>query len=73
VTRKTNPNKAKNALVTAPLAAVNRRLVNSLTSSIGWAVRTSCSTKTPRTTAAAMNPTIVRVDAQPRSGASMMV
>ena len=45
VMRKMNPNSAKNATVTAPLAALNRRLANSETSMSGSVRRSSTMTK----------------------------
>lgn len=71
--RKMKPNSAKNAKVTAPLAAVKRRLRNRRTSSIGCAVRCSVRTRAARATTATAAPASVRVLPQPALGASMMV
>ncbi len=68
-----NPNSAKNVIVTAPLAALNRRSRNSETSSIGCVVRRSRSTKAPSSIAAIANPPKVSADLQPCAGASMIV
>ena len=73
VMRKMNPNRAKNATVTAPLAAEKAGTLNSETSSIGLsACRSRITNMTPTTTVPA-NPPTVRADSQPRPGASMIV
>ncbi len=56
VTRKMKPKSAKNVIVTAPLAALKRRSLNSVTSSIGCGVRRSQSTKTTSSAADRANP-----------------
>ena len=61
------------AMVTAPLAAENRRLVNRLTSSIGSATRRSQETNPNKKTAEAAKPARVPGALQPRTGASMIV
>ena len=65
------PISAKNTNVTATLAALKRRLRNTLTSSIGWSVRRSQATNSARIAAPpAKAPRIVGL-VQPRSGASI--
>ena len=73
VTRKMKPASEKKVTVTAPLAALNRRSANRLTSSMGCSARRSATTNATRSTAVTANPTIVAVDPQPRVGASMIV
>ncbi len=73
VIRKMKPNRAKNATVTAPLAALNRRLVNSRTSISGSVCRRSHQAKATAAARATPNPVSVRADVHPRSGASMIV
>src|SRR5215510_14830289 len=63
-----NPSRAKNAIATAPLAAVNRGLRNRLTSIIGLAVTRSAATSRPTTAAPAVSVPIVAADAQPQPG-----
>ena len=67
------PASEKKVIMTAPLAALNRRSVNSRTSSIGCSARRSSATKMPTSTAVSAKPAMVEAEAQPRSGASMMV
>lgn len=67
------PKSAKNAKVTARLAAVKRRLPNSRTSSIGTRVRHSAAAKAARSAAVTAKPVSVACEPQPRSGASMIV
>ena len=67
------PNSAKKVIVTAPLAALNRRSLNRVTSSIGCGVRRSQSTNVVSRTAAAVKPPMVVADDQPWLGASMIV
>ena len=71
--RKTKPNSAKNADVTATLAALKRRLRKMPTGSIGDGVRSSHHTNVASRTAARAKPPIVVGSAQPHSGASMIV
>ena len=59
------PKSVKNATVTAPLAALNRILRNSRTSSIGWAIRRSQPTNTASSTAATAKPARLRALPQP--------
>ena len=73
VIRKMKPNSAKNATVTAPLAALNRRLVNSVTSISGSLTRRSHSVKQTPAASAIAKPARVRAEDHPHSGASMMV
>ena len=73
MTRKMNPESAKNEIATDPLAAVKRGLRNRLRSSIGCSVRRSQATNAAASTAVSAKPPSVRVLAQPRSGASMIV
>jgi hypothetical protein len=73
VIKKMNPNSVKNAMVTEMLAAVNRRLANSRTSSMGYWVRRSHATKPPNRITLPRNPAKDAVAPQPRSGASMIV
>ena len=73
VTRKMNPNSAKNATVTAPLAAENAGVRNSDTSIIGCRRRRSIATKLATRIATATKPGIVSGSLQPRRGASMIV
>ncbi len=73
VIRKMNPNNAKNATVTAPLAALNRRLVNRVTSISGSDCRRSHQAKLTAATSVTAKPASVGALAQPRSGASMIV
>src|SRR6266536_18303 len=68
-----NPDSAKNATVTAPLAATNLRFRNKLTSSMGWRRRRSTARNPARIATPAANPAMVRPDPQPASGASMIV
>ena len=59
------PNSVKNATVTAPLAALNRMLRNSRTSSMGWLVRCSHQMNATSRTAETANPARLRTLAQP--------
>ncbi len=59
------PNSVKNDTVTAPLAALNRMLRKSRTSSIGWAARRSQPTNAASRAAETANPARVRVLPQP--------
>ena len=70
--KKIAPNIAKNDSVIAPLAAENRRLRNSRTSSIGSGVWRSQATKPATSAAAAAKAPTMRGSVQPHSGASMM-
>ena len=74
VTRKMNPYRAKNEIVTEALAAEKAGTLNRLTSIVGSA---SCAArrapKTAAATAVAANPARLAADSQPRLGASMMV
>ena len=54
------PNRVKNDTVTAPLAALNRRLRNSRTSSIGCAARRSRMMNAASRTAEAAKPATLR-------------
>ena len=65
VIRKMNPNRAKNDTVTAPLAALNRRLRNSRTSSMGCAARRSRTMNAASSTAEAAKPARLRPAAHP--------
>ena len=65
VIRKMKPNKAKNATVTEPLAAVNRRSRNTVRSSIGDGVRLSQWTKETKSTAVRANPSKLLEAAHP--------
>ncbi len=73
VIRKMKPNSAKNVTVTAPLAALKRGSLNSVTSSIGWVLRRSTTTKATSRATLMTNPETVSVELQPFSGASMIV
>ena len=55
-----NPNRVKNDTVTAPLAALNRMLRNSRTSSIGCAARRSRAMNAASKTAEAAKPATLR-------------
>jgi hypothetical protein len=68
-----NPIREKNVIVTAPLAALNRRLRNRARSSIGMGTRRSQTTKATNRTPAAAKPAMLRPAVQPRFGASMIV
>src|SRR5262249_49303523 len=68
-----NPNRVKNDTVTAPLAALNRRLRNRPTSSIGSAARRSQLMNAASRTAERANPATLRGAAHPYVGASMIV
>ena len=70
---KMNPARAKNTIVTEPLAAVKRRLRNSPTSSRGSEARRCQPMNAPNSAAAKARPTRVRAESQPRAGASMIV
>ena len=59
------PNNVKNDTVTAPLAALNRMLRNSRTSSIGCAARRSRTMNPASRTAAPANPARVRPAVHP--------
>ena len=59
------PNSVKNATVTAPLAALNRMLRNSRTSSIGWATRRSQPMNAASSTAETANPSRLRTLVHP--------
>jgi len=59
------PNKVKNDTVTAPLAALNRMLRNSRTSSIGCAPRRSHMMNAASRTADAAKPATLRPAAHP--------
>ena len=65
VIRKMNPNRAKNDTVTAPLAALNRMLRNSRTSSIGCAASRSRMMNAVSRTAEAAKPARLRAVAHP--------
>jgi hypothetical protein len=67
------PISEKKVIATAPLAALKRALRNSLTSSIGAALRRSKTTKATKSTSATANPPSVRAEVQPSFGASMIV
>ena len=67
------PNRPKKANAIAPLAAEKRGLRNSRMSSSGSRRRSSQTTKPASATAAATNPPIVRAEAQPLDGASIVV
>ncbi len=73
VTRKMNPDSAKNEIATEALAAVNRGLPNRLRSSIGCSVRRSQATNAAASTAVSAKPPSVRALPQPWFGASMIV
>ena len=73
VIRKMKPNKVKNDTVTAPLAALNRMLRNSRTSSIGLGARRSQPMNVASRAAATTNPATLRPLPQPWEGASMIV
>jgi hypothetical protein len=60
-----NPNKVKNDTVTAPLAALNRMLRNSRTSSIGCAARRSHTMNAASRIAETANPATLRADVHP--------
>jgi hypothetical protein len=68
-----NPDSEKKAIVTDPLAAVNRGFLNKPTSIIGSRARRSHEIKATSSPAAARNPAIVRAEPQPWAGASMIV
>src|SRR5215213_8603932 len=68
-----NPNRAKKVIVTAPLAALNRGSLKSVTSSIGFGVRRSQTTKVVSSAAETTKPPTVVGDDQPWLGASMIV
>ena len=70
--RKMNPNRAKNAVVTDRLAAVNRAFLNRRTSSIGWARRRSTNANTMRIAMPPINPARIHGEVQPHVGASMI-
>lgn len=70
---KMKPNNVKNPEVIARLPPENRRLRNTVTSSIGWGLRRSQSPNTTKTTAAEPNPSIDRVLVHPQVGASITV
>jgi len=59
------PNRVKNDTVTAPLAALNRRLRNSRTSSIGCAARRSAMMNAASRTAEPAKPATLRPAAHP--------
>jgi hypothetical protein len=59
------PNKVKNETVTAPLAALNRMLRNSRTSSIGLGARRSQPMNAASRPAATPNPAMLRPLPQP--------
>jgi len=61
VMRKTNPARAKKMTMIEPLAAENRRLRNSETSSIGWRRRRSQAMNTAAAAAANVKPAMVAV------------
>ena len=73
VIRKMNPNRAKKATVTAPLAALNLRLANRVMSMSGSACRRSHTAKPIPAARAVPKPVRVAAEVQPRSGASMIV
>ena len=73
VTRKMNPNSAKNATVTAPLAAEKAGVRNNDTSIIGCRRRRSIATKLATRIATATKPQIVSGSLHPLRGASMIV
>ncbi len=65
VTRKMNPDSAKNEIATDALAAVNRGFANSRTSTIGPSTRRSQATNIAARTAATAKPASVRTVPQP--------
>ena len=65
------PISAKNTSVTEMLAALKRRLRNTLTSSIGWRQRRSHATNAAKIAAPAPKASMIVALVQPRSGASM--
>src|SRR5215467_14340157 len=66
-----NPRRAKNAIATEALAAVNREFRNRLTSIIGLAAARSAATSTAMTAAPAARVPVVAAEAQPQPGAWM--
>ena len=73
VTRKMNPESAKNEIATDTLAAVKRRFRNSVRSSIGSSVLRSRATNAAASSAVSAKLPIVRALPQPWVGASMIV
>src|SRR5215469_628104 len=69
VIRKMNPSRAKKAIATAALAAVNRGLRNRLTSNIGLAIRRSATASPARTATPAASRPMVDAEDQPQVGA----
>ncbi len=68
-----NPNRPKNASAMAPLAAVNRGLRNSRTSSMGSGRRSWDTANRARISRDPANPAMVVTEPQPCLGASMTV
>ena len=73
LTRNRVPTTAKNDMVIAMLATVNRGLRKNVTSSIGYGFRNSHSTKAARPRHATAKPITLAALSQPRSGAPMIV
>jgi hypothetical protein len=73
VIRKMKPKREKNATVTAPLAALKAGIRNRPTSTIGWSLRRSTTTKAAPRSRVPANPARLRAEAHPAWGASMMV
>src|SRR5262249_29628279 len=69
VIRKMRPSSAKNAIATAPLAAVKRGFLKRLMSIIGWADARSTATRQASTAAPAARAAMVDAEPQPQSGA----
>ncbi len=67
------PKRAKNADVMAMLAALNRRLVKMRTGSMGSATESSQRMNAVRSVSETTKPSAELAEAQPHSGASMMV
>ncbi len=72
VKRNSVPNIAKNVMVMAPEAALNRGLRKNSTSSIGWSLRFSWRAKAPSSSTATPNAPRMIPSVQPLWGASMM-
>ena len=73
VMTKMKPNSVRKPDVIARLPPENRRLENTVTSSMGWVLRRSQVAKQARTVAAKTNPMMVRSLVHPQAGASMTV
>ena len=73
VTRNVNPARVKNAIMIEPLAAVNRKFLNRVTSSIGRAVRDSTRTNATMTASPIAAAPRVFPETQPHVGAWMML